>query len=118
LALFTWCFGFYPKELLLLYWLRRHILNAMIFIFIYVLLDAIRDSIAHHNAYKHLGAFFSRERSEMQKPIFYKYFPMFWDAWHLCKFIQYNLVAFLFIKTLLFPIATIGMSLLFIALYI
>lgn len=84
----------------------------------YVVLDAIRDSIAHHNAYKKLGYFFTQERAEMQKPLFFKYFPMFWDAWHLAKFLQYNIIAYLLIQSLAFPLATIVMSLLFIILYI
>jgi len=90
----------------------------MILLLLYVWLDAIRDSIAHHDAYYKLGRFFSRERSEMLKPLFFQYFPMFWDAWHLAKFIQYNIVAFLIVKSLAFPIITTIMSLLFISLYI
>jgi hypothetical protein len=90
----------------------------MILLLLYVWLDAIRDSIAHHDAYYKLGKFFSRHQSEMNKPIFFKYFPMFWDAWHLAKFMQYNIVAFLLVKTLAFPVVTTIMSLLFITLYI
>lgn len=90
----------------------------MILLLLYVALDAIRDSIAHHDAYAKLGKFFSRQQSEMVKPIFFKYFPMFWDMWHLAKFIQYNILAFLIVKTLAFPIVTTLMSLLFISLYI
>lgn len=90
----------------------------MILLLLYVALDALRDSIAHHDAYAKLGKFFSRQQSEMVKPIFFKYFPMFWDAWHLAKFLQYNIVAFLLVKSLAFPIVTTIMSLLFILLYI
>lgn len=90
----------------------------MILLLLYVWLDAIRDSIAHHDSYSKLGSFFSRQRAESNKPIFFKYFPMVYDAWHLCKFIQYNIVAFLLVKSLAFPIVTTIMSLIFIALYI
>ena len=45
---------------------------------------AINDSIIHHDAYKNFGYFFSKEAAEAtKKNLFHKYFPCFFDMWHL-----------------------------------
>lgn len=52
-------------------------------------LNAISDSIIHHNSYKALGHFFSQEAYVARKENwFHKYFPMFYDFWHLSKVLQ------------------------------
>tara|TARA_R110000868_G_scaffold113370_2_gene304335 strand:- start:587 stop:895 length:309 start_codon:yes stop_codon:yes gene_type:complete len=52
-------------------------------------LNAISDSIIHHNSYKGLGYFFSQEAYTARKNNwFHKYFPMFHDFWHLSKVLQ------------------------------
>jgi hypothetical protein len=65
----------------------------MIYIAILLLLqttlDAFKDSIVHHNAYKSWGYFFSKDAAEEPKyNWFHRYFPMFYDAWHLSKVLQ------------------------------
>ena len=45
---------------------------------------AINDSIIHHDSFKEYGKFFSREYAERNKiNLFHKYFPCFFDMWHL-----------------------------------
>jgi hypothetical protein len=52
-------------------------------------LNAISDSIMHHNGYKFLGYFFSQEAYVARKENWiHKYFPMFYDFWHLSKVLQ------------------------------
>jgi len=52
-------------------------------------LNAIADSIVHHDAYKSWGYFFSKDAAEEPKyNWFHRYFPMFYDAWHLSKVLQ------------------------------
>ena len=52
-------------------------------------LDAFRDSIVHHDAYKSWGYFFSKQAAEAPKfNWFHRYFPMFYDGWHLSKVLQ------------------------------
>jgi len=52
-------------------------------------LNAISDSIIHHNSCKVLGYFFSQEAYVAKKKNwFHKYFPMFYDFWHLSKVLQ------------------------------
>lgn len=52
-------------------------------------LNAISDSIVHHNSYKNLGYFFSQEAAVAKKENWFdKYFPMFHDFWHLSKVLQ------------------------------
>ena len=64
-------------------------------------LDAFKDSIVHHNYYKNLGYFFSKEAAEApKKNWFHKYFPMFYDAWHLSKVLQtLCIIGIIFIAT-------------------
>lgn len=52
-------------------------------------LNAMSDSIMHHNSLKILGYFFSQEAYVARKENwFHKYFPMFYDFWHLSKVLQ------------------------------
>ena len=52
-------------------------------------LNAMSDSIIHHNSLKNLGYFFSQEAYVAKKENwFHKYFPMFYDFWHLSKVLQ------------------------------
>jgi hypothetical protein len=53
------------------------------------ILNAISDSITHHDGYKTWGYFFSKDAAEEPKyNWFHRYFPMFYDAWHLSKVLQ------------------------------
>lgn len=63
----------------------------MIHVIIFVILKAIMDSISHHNSFKKLGLnkFFWKETAEAPKSTFlHKYFPMFYDMWHLATALQ------------------------------
>lgn len=52
-------------------------------------LNAVSDSIVHHDAYKSWGYFFSKTAAEAPKfSWFHRYFPMFFDFWHLSKVLQ------------------------------
>jgi len=52
-------------------------------------LNAMSDSIVHHDAYKNYGYFFSKKAAEAPKfNWFHRYFPMFFDMWHLGKVLQ------------------------------
>lgn len=52
-------------------------------------LNAVSDSIVHHDAYKSWGYFFSKTAAEAPKfNWFHRYFPMFFDFWHLSKVLQ------------------------------
>jgi hypothetical protein len=60
-----------------------------ILLIVQVTLDAIGDSIVHHDAYKSWGYFFSKTAAEAPKQNwFHKYYPMFFDAWHASKVLQ------------------------------
>lgn len=64
------------------------ILAGITIVVILALLKAIADSIVHHDSFKKLGfgKFFWRETVYAQKKsIFHKYFPMFYDMWHLAE---------------------------------
>lgn len=71
------------------------IVLVIILAFLYVVIDAVRDNIAHHDSYKRMGYFFSQKAyyGPIVKGFIDKYFPMFRDAWHLGKTIQYAIVA-------------------------
>ena len=91
-----------------------------IFLFLYIFFDAFCDSIVHHDSYKNLGYFFSKQAAETpKKSLFQKYFPMFFDAWHLAKMLK--LICFIlaigFVSPLNFGIAIIMSGLLFNLLY-
>lgn len=63
-------------------------MNQLIYYTILLLMQsafrAINDSIIHHDAWKQYGKFFSRTVAEQNKTTwFHKYFPMFFDMWHL-----------------------------------
>jgi hypothetical protein len=52
-------------------------------------LNAMADSIVHHDAYKNWGYFFSKTAAEAPKQNWvHKYYPMFYDAWHASKVLQ------------------------------
>lgn len=62
-------------------------LNVLIFIY----LKLTMDITVHYNAFKKMGfgKFFWKETVEAPKTTwFHKYFPMFYDVWHLCTFLQ------------------------------
>jgi hypothetical protein len=60
-----------------------------ILLLVQTILNAIGDSIVHHNAYKSWGYFFSKEAAEAPKfNWIHRYFPLFYDAWHLSKVLQ------------------------------
>jgi hypothetical protein len=85
----------------------------MIYIAILLLLqtclDAFMDSIVHHNYYKSWGYFFSKDAAEEPKySWFHRYFPMFYDAWHLSKVLQILCVVgvvFIATQSLIFVVA-------------
>lgn len=84
--------------------------------------NAFQDDIVHHDSYSHWGYFFSKEAAEApKKSLFHSYFHMFFDAWHLSKFIQYvayaSIVSIVGDKFLYFPISLVGFCLIFIAAY-
>ena len=57
-----------------------------ILLLVQTILNAISDSITHHDGYKSWGYFFSKDATEHYKyNWFHRYFPMFYDAWHLSK---------------------------------
>jgi hypothetical protein len=66
--------------------------------FLYVVIDAVRDNIAHYDSYIGSGYFFSREayHGPEVKGFKDKYFPMFRDFWHGGKTIQYAIVSVFF----------------------
>jgi hypothetical protein len=83
---------------------------------------AVNDSIIHHDSFAIYGKFFSREYAERNKQNwFHKYFPMFYDAWHLGVVLQtLCLVGVVFIATqsILFVVAVlIGRGLIFNIIY-
>jgi len=60
-----------------------------ILILLQTCLDAFRDSIVHHDAYRSWGYFFSKQAAEAPKfNWFHRYFPMCYDFWHLGKVLQ------------------------------
>ena len=60
-----------------------------ILLLVQTILNAISDSITHHDGYKSWGYFFSKDATEHYKyNWFHRYFPMFYDAWHLSKVLQ------------------------------
>ena len=91
----------------------------MIQLLIFIICDAIKDSIQHHDKFHCWGKFFQKQTAEAPKEtLFHKYFPMFYDAWHLAKFIGYvslaSTLGFGIIPTL---VITALMSWIFIGLY-
>jgi len=63
------------------------ILNVLIFVY----LKAIMDLTVHKDYFKKWGysKFFWKETAEGPKTTwFHKYFPMFYDIWHLSTFLQ------------------------------
>ena len=55
---------------------------------LYNVLKSIKDNIAHHDTFKRkgFGKFFWQETAFAKKEnVFHKYFPMFYDAWHLSE---------------------------------
>jgi hypothetical protein len=83
---------------------------------------AVNDSIIHHDSFAIYGKFFSREYAERNKiNWFHKYFPMFFDMWHLGVVLQtLCLVGVVFIATqsILFVVAVlIGRGLIFNIIY-
>jgi len=94
----------------------------IILAFLIPVIDGIKDDIVHHDAYRYLGKFFSKQAAEGSKSGFFRtYFPMFFDAWHLAKFIQYNcisgIVAIHYSIWWLYPIGVVLLSLAFIIVY-
>ena len=86
------------------------------------MLDAVKDSIVSHDYYKNLGYFFTQEAAWAEKKsLFQKYFPMFFDAWHLSKHLQYHAIAGILAVSLgcflVYPIAVFLMSICFIVFY-
>jgi len=58
---------------------------------LYILLKVFKDLITHHDMFKYYkwGRFFWRETVyAIKKSIFHKYFPMFYDMWHLAEALQ------------------------------
>jgi hypothetical protein len=93
----------------------------MIYVIVFVVLKAVMDSISHHDSFKKLGChkFFWRETAEGPKRTFLqKYFPMFYDMWHLSTTLQVLMVAWLASGTIVGTLLlyTIG-NIVFIAVY-
>ena len=91
-------------------------------VFIFVVLDSFKDSIVSHDSYKSWGYFFTQAAAwQPKKTLFQKYFPMFFDAWHLAKHLQYHVIALILAvsigSVLAYPIAVFLMSICFIAFY-
>lgn len=89
---------------------------------IVIIIHAVMDDISHHDAYKNLGYFFTKEAAEApKKNLFHAYFPMFYDAWHLCRFTQVciysGIIAILLSNWIMFPVFICVQSLVFIISY-
>jgi hypothetical protein len=80
-------------------------MNNLIYYAILLILQsvfrAINDSIIHHDSFAVFGKYFSREYADRNKiNWFHRYFPMFFDAWHLGIVLQtLCLVGVVFIAT-------------------
>ena len=61
------------------------------------------------------------QHGNQKKTLFQKYFPMFFDAWHLAKHLQYHAIALILAvsigSVLAYPIAVFLMSICFIGFY-
>ena len=69
--------------------LLEFMLLKAILLLLQTCLNAMSDSIVHNDAYKNYGHFFSKEAAEAPKfDWFHRYFPMFFDFWHLSKVLQ------------------------------
>ena len=93
----------------------------MMYVIVFVVLKAVMDSISHHDSFKKLNwsKFYWRETAEAPKHEFLnKYFPMFYDMWHLSTTLQVLLVAWLATGTIMGTILlyVIG-NLIFVAIY-
>lgn len=62
---------------------------------LYVWLDAFMNNIDQHGAYDSWGSFFTQASyiGPQHKNFWQKYFPMFFNAWHLAKSLQYIMLA-------------------------
>ena len=75
--------------------MTTHEILPYITVFIYIFLRAFRDSIAHHDALRAIGYFFSKEAAEAPKKNWlHKYFPMLYDAWHLAVQLEAIVIIF------------------------
>lgn len=64
---------------------------ALISVLFFMLIKFVMDAIAHYDFFTKIGwpYFWSRTAKEAPKTNwFYRYFPMFHDAWHLATFLQ------------------------------
>jgi hypothetical protein len=65
------------------------IIIIVILLLLQTCLNALSDSIIHHDSYINYGYFFSKDAAEARKKNWiHKYFPMFHDFWHLSKVLQ------------------------------
>jgi hypothetical protein len=64
----------------------------------FAILKFIKDAMIHHNSFKRRGwskFWWAETSSQPKKHLFHQYLPMFYDAWHLCEFLQVSLISFL-----------------------
>ena len=113
----------YPRNFFLWLLIRVYrgifFIHLMIQLLIFVICDAIKDSIQHHDSLYCLGKFFQKQTVEAPKTTFlHKYFPMFYDAWHLAKSVGYiALASMLGLGVITTSVIVVLMSWLFIGLY-
>jgi len=97
------------------------IIYALLLCFVFAILKWIEDLISFRDKFKEWGfpKFFWREtRDEEKKDLFYYWFPMFYDAWHLVNFLQIVLFSFLITSNVWFILLyTVVISILFSILY-
>jgi hypothetical protein len=67
------------------------IAETLLVVTIFILLKVFKDLITHHDMFKYYkwGRFFWRETVYGEKKsLLHKYFPMFYDMWHLAEALQ------------------------------
>lgn len=73
-------------------------ITATLIIIFFSILKFIKDAIIHHDSFRRrgFGKFWWKETAEKSNGTFIEnYLPMFYDAWHLCEFLQVTTVSFL-----------------------
>lgn len=73
-------------------------ITATLIVAFFATLKFVKDAIIHHDSFRRKGfdKFWWKETAEKGNGTFTEnYFPMFFDAWHLCEFLQVTLVSFM-----------------------
>ena len=92
---------FISNDLKLVFLNKDDSIRIVILMLLNTTFRAVNDSIIHHKAFDMLGYFFSKAAAEApKKNWFHKYFPCFFDFWHLGIVLQtLCLVGVVFIAT-------------------